>query len=1070
MEGVEAARLNELRILPQSLRSLSFCDHLNQCQMEHVQWPSGLQRLVLGDGFNKRLDHVAWPSSLCSLTLSASFNQTVEGVRSCWMIGRLLLHLPRTWIAGRPALLMLLLIGLLTLANVILRPWHAIIHLKHPMVRTWAYCDDRSLRCSGTLEDLNEALASTRRFDDVVGFSENMKKRQIWANNDAVEHLSLSVCPASQDLPTLRNGWDAIADNFPFLAKIPGGVMPRENAVRVFFKSKWTWPVPLIAPPPVSFVSKLFHQLLNHTKCSWWCSGRFWADRIDIHPIFGLACAAVLSAHRFHNPPPNAVFRAVKFYLELLDLHLVSWDNRGLYFSVNPQNQNLSRFVSAYGESIKLMPEGVPPHVLRVAARHKSLLQIRPSRLDSEDFSNIDVEASSHPLWSTWRAKLSRKNLIVLNIYRGGAIQTPTRGGYSHDPSCPFCNAQLASMRHFWALCPKFRAKRDFLEGFFKSLLVGGHFSLASPPKVVGLCFLQPFRLCKEPNARLLLVSLLSKSTMLCIPFLLLLRFFSGFRLDCFHLPSGACILRQGFLSLPLSVQSPVLTGVRLTTYGLRLAHALFFLTFGNMFNQSLEGVSWPRELQNFTFGHYFNQSLARVSWPNGLQTLNFGMDFNQRLEEVRWPSSLRSLKLGDCFNQSLLGVAWPSSLRQITFGLQFNQSLEGVTWPESFQHLMLGDFFNQPLKGIAWPNLEVLAFGSSFNQPLEGLPASLVTLSLSRNFDQPFGGPSRWPSNLQRVSFGDRFNCSLEHVTWPCHLRSVRFGRNFNQRLQTTWPNCLESLRLGEFFDQSLEGATFPGSLQSLTLGSRFNQSLDNVTFPSSLQTLELGDGFNQSLEQFDFPCNLQQLTFGDRFNQELEGVTFPPSLQSVTFGAEFDQLIQGVTWPVDLQSLTFGEGFMQSLDGVTWPNNLLHLKLGDRFNQPLEGVALPRKLQSLTLGAQFQGSVEGVTWPDHLQNLTFRGPIGHQNLERVTWPCNLLSLTLDVGRDKPLLGAILPNTLQSLTLTSHDFVQIQRTNPYLIDRFRTNLAAVALPRGLRHFKCLGLVLKALEDDTNEV
>eukprot|EP00913_Durusdinium_trenchii_P029126 g27306.t1 len=47
MEGVEAARLNELRILPQSLRSLSFCDHLNQCQMEHVQWPSGLQRLVV---------------------------------------------------------------------------------------------------------------------------------------------------------------------------------------------------------------------------------------------------------------------------------------------------------------------------------------------------------------------------------------------------------------------------------------------------------------------------------------------------------------------------------------------------------------------------------------------------------------------------------------------------------------------------------------------------------------------------------------------------------------------------------------------------------------------------------------------------------------------------------------------------------------------------------------------------------------------------------------------------------------------------------------------------------------
>ena len=350
----------------------------------------------------------------------------------------------------------------------ILRPWHAMIHLKHPMVKTWAYCDDRSLRCSGTLQDLNDALASTRRFDDGVGFSENMKKRQIWENNDTVEHLGLLVCPTSQGLPTLRDGWEAIAEMFSFLAKIPGGITPRENAVRVFFKSKWTWPVPLIAPPPVSFVNRLFHQILNHTKCSWWCSGRFWADRIDIHPIFGLACAAVLSAHRFHNPPPSPIFSAVKYYLELLDLRLVSWDDRGLYFSVNPHNQNLSRFVSAYGDSIKLEPEGVPPHVLRVAARHKSLLQIQPSRLDSEDFNNIDVEASSHPLWSTWRAKLSRTKRLVLNIYRGGAIHTPTRGGCKHDPSCPFCNAQLGSMRHFWALCPKFNAKRDFLEGFFQ--------------------------------------------------------------------------------------------------------------------------------------------------------------------------------------------------------------------------------------------------------------------------------------------------------------------------------------------------------------------------------------------------------------------------------------------------------------------------------------------------------------------------------------------------------------------------------------------------------------------------
>ena len=53
--------------------------------------------------------------------------------------------------------------------------------------------------------------------------------------------------------------------------------------------------------------------------------------------------------------------------------------------------------------------------------------------------------------------------------------------------------------------------------------------------------------------------------------------------------------------------------------------------------------------------------------------------------------------------------------------------------------------------------------------------------------------------------------------------------------------PQSLNHLTFGRRFNESLEGVTLPNNLQSLTFGHDFNQSLKGVPFPSSLQRLIL-------------------------------------------------------------------------------------------------------------------------------------------------------------------------------------------------------------------------------------
>ena len=109
----------------------------------------------------------------------------------------------------------------------------------------------------------------------------------------------------------------------------------------------------------------------------------------------------------------------------------------------------------------------------------------------------------------------------------------------------------------------------------------------------------------------------------------------------------------------------------------LHLPRSLVSLTFtGQSLNWGITlpaSLTLPNRLQSLTFGDNFNQSLDGVTLPKGLQNLTFGRNFNQSLEGVTWPSSLQSLTFGVFFDQSLDGVTLPNSLQNLTFGFNFN-------------------------------------------------------------------------------------------------------------------------------------------------------------------------------------------------------------------------------------------------------------------------------------------------------------------------------------------------------------------------------------------------------------
>jgi hypothetical protein len=357
------------------------------------------------------------------------------------------------------------------------------IKRRHGRIRNWAYIDDRTVgRTTGTgnvpkITDVADEIAA---MDASYGMSENEDKRQIWHAEDAanatVEHLGLLVNHAnpSQDIVP-KSSWttaDTVLNRLPL---IPGPQNIRCTLATAFLQGCWTWAAPFLAAPPKphAIAKRVFDACVN-SNCTWWCKGRWWLTRTQLHPLLGPALAAFKAAPRVAGRPSEHLHHALSRHADALGLRLVGLGDTGPTVSINAEApQQLADLVIDYnGPKHKGDPFNFDVtnkhamHIIRIAARVQCLQWISDKRHDAEGQYEVDVDANSNTIFTNWVDGLSQRQRSVLNVYRCGACKSPTRiANYTGHSACCYCDyGGHASMRHLVVECPHFaEARADVL-------------------------------------------------------------------------------------------------------------------------------------------------------------------------------------------------------------------------------------------------------------------------------------------------------------------------------------------------------------------------------------------------------------------------------------------------------------------------------------------------------------------------------------------------------------------------------------------------------------------------------
>ena len=73
---------------------------------------------------------------------------------------------------------------------------------------------------------------------------------------------------------------------------LPGTADVRQGLIVGFARPLWLWAAPLTELPPSQIVASIPLGVLR-SGCTWWCSARWWTDRVEIHPVFSSLMMAV---------------------------------------------------------------------------------------------------------------------------------------------------------------------------------------------------------------------------------------------------------------------------------------------------------------------------------------------------------------------------------------------------------------------------------------------------------------------------------------------------------------------------------------------------------------------------------------------------------------------------------------------------------------------------------------------------------------------------------------------------------------------------------------------------------
>ena len=355
-------------------------------------------------------------------------------------------------------------------------PWSQAVENISPMLRTWAYMDDRTIAVlkGGNRSLLNAAIQLTQSFDQKVGFQINSEKTQNWSKDfsDAnlhMEHLGIKYQPSNCKSPVFPRDPLKKQEAVVRLSRCPGSIDVRSKLATAFIQPLQDWASPLIAPGTKAEAKQLF-RAITHCTSTWWCQARFWCQHIELHPVLGVALRGICNMPRVLNDSCERVLFLLRIHCNALKLQVVHTSADSMVVKTSSQQLFCGRAFGSHDADfaqnthITLAHSGDDKsirHALRVRARKMLLSQVNLTRFDAEGIDQVDLDVHSHKHWKKFLKTLTPDQLKSLTIWRSGAVWTPTRRFWRPNApnthtSCFWCSCSVASARHFFCDCPKF--------------------------------------------------------------------------------------------------------------------------------------------------------------------------------------------------------------------------------------------------------------------------------------------------------------------------------------------------------------------------------------------------------------------------------------------------------------------------------------------------------------------------------------------------------------------------------------------------------------------------------------
>lgn len=248
----------------------------------------------------------------------------------------------------------------------------------------------------------------------------------------------------------------------------------------------------------------------------------------------------------------------------------------------------------------------------------------------------------------------------------------------------------------------------------------------------------------------------------------------------------------------------------------------------------------------NFTHSHVthikYLKNIPIIKLPSNLYYLKFGDNFNQKICNLNKLNKLKIIKFGFCFNQIIDDLS--NCICNLTLGDHFNQPIKKL--PKKLKIIKFGRCFNQSIKDIFHDNIKVIKFGYEFNQPIDNyMPKNLQKIIFHDKFNQSI---DLLPDTVTHIDIGcwGIFNQFINN--YPKSLKIILYSECFNRPL-TMLPYGLNIIKFGDYFDQSINNFVIPSTVKTIIFGINFNHPVDDLL--EGIEFISFGWGFDQSLEK---------------------------------------------------------------------------------------------------------------------------------------------------------------------------------------------------------------------------